>query len=55
MATPAPSPSLERYRIVWIRSTEEEAFDAGARRRAIEQARVALSELDEKLSGPVVG
>ena len=51
-ATPAPSPSLEGYRVVWIRSTEKELFDAEARRRAIEQARVALCELDEKLSGP---
>lgn len=51
-ATPAPSPSVEGYRIVWIRSSEKEVFDAEARRRAIEDGRVALRELDEKLSGP---
>ncbi len=51
-ATPAPSASLEGYRIVWIRSSEKELFDAEARRRAIERARVALFDLDEKLSGP---
>ena len=51
-ATPASSPSVEGYRIVWIRSSEKEAFDAEARRRAIEDARVALRELDEKLKGP---
>lgn len=51
-ATPAPSPSVEGYRIMRIRSSEKEAFDAEARRRAIEQGRVALSELDEKLSAP---
>ncbi len=51
-AAPAPSPSVEGYRIVWIRSSEKEVFDAEARRRAIEDGRVALRELDEKLSGP---
>ena len=51
-ATPAPSPSVEGYRIVWIRSSEKETFDAEARRRAIERGRVALCELDVKLSGP---
>jgi transposase len=51
-ATPAPSPSVEGYRIVWIRSSEKEVFDAEARRRAIEDARVGLRELDEKLKGP---
>ncbi|MGH8296243.1 MAG: IS1634 family transposase [Steroidobacteraceae bacterium] len=51
-ATPAPSPSVEGYRIVWIRSTDKQADDATKRRRAIEAARVALGELDTKLSGP---
>ncbi len=50
-ATPAPSPSVEGYRIVWIRSSEKEVFDAEARQRAIERGRAALCELDEKLSG----
>jgi len=35
-ATPAPSPSSEGYRIVWIRSSEKIRLDAEARRRAIE-------------------
>ncbi len=51
-ATPAPSPSVEGYRIVWIRSSEKEADDAAKRRRAIEAAGVAIRELTEKLSGP---
>ena len=51
-ATPAPSRSVEGYRIVWIRSSEKEVFDAEARRRAIENGHVALRGLDEKLSGP---
>ena len=51
-ATPAPSPSVEGYRIVWILSTEKQILDAEARRRAIEAAHVALSELDGRLSGP---
>jgi transposase len=52
LSTPAPSPSVEGYRIVWIRSSEKEVNDAMKRRRAIEMAGVALRELDEKLSGP---
>ena len=51
-ATPAPSPSVEGYRIVWIRSSEKEIFDAEARRRAIEEGGSALRALDEKLKGP---
>jgi transposase len=51
-ATSAPSPSVEGYRIVWIRSSEKEVFDAEARRRAIEEGGAALRALDEKLKGP---
>ena len=50
--TPAPSPSVEGYRVVWVHSSEKEAHDAEKRRRAIEKARVAIGELDEKLKGP---
>ncbi len=50
--TPAPSPSAEGYRIVWMRSSEKVRFDAESRRRSIEKARVALDELDQKLKGP---
>jgi len=52
LTTPAPSPSAEGYRIVWIRSSEKVRFDAESRRRSIEKARVALDELDSKLKGP---
>ena len=51
-ATPAPSPSIEGYRIVWIRSSDKEVHDAMKRRRAVEDALVALRCLDEKLKGP---
>ena len=51
-ATPAPSPSVEGYRICWFRSTTKEADDAAKRRRAIEAARVATEALCEKLSRP---
>ncbi len=51
-ATPAPSPSVEGYRIVWIRSTAKELNDAAKRQRSIEAACVAIRELDGKLSGP---
>jgi transposase len=50
--TPHPSPSADGYRIVWVHSTEKRSHDAELRRRAIEAARVALSELDKRLSGP---
>ncbi|MDA8302619.1 MAG: IS1634 family transposase [Actinomycetota bacterium] len=51
-ATPAPSPSVEGYRICWSRSTTKELDDAAKRRRAIEAARVATEALCERLSGP---
>ena len=51
-ATPAPSPSVEGYRICWFRSTTKELDDAAKRRRAIEAARVATEALCERLSGP---
>jgi hypothetical protein len=52
LATPAPSPSVEGYRIVWVRSNEKLRLYAGARRHAIEKARVATGELDQKLKEP---
>lgn len=52
LATPAPSPSSEGYRIVWIRSSDKEVDDAMKRHRSIEAAGAAIRELDTKLSGP---
>lgn len=49
---PAPSPSSEGYRIVWVHSTDKQANDAERRRRSIEAARVGLGVLGDKLSGP---
>jgi transposase len=49
---PAPSPSAEGYRIVWVHSTDKQANDAERRRRSIEAARVGLGELDDKLCRP---
>ncbi|HTW97607.1 MAG TPA: IS1634 family transposase [Acidimicrobiales bacterium] len=49
---PHPTPSAEGYRIVWVHSSEKHSHDAEARRRAIEAARVALGELDKRLSAP---
>ncbi|MHB1717097.1 MAG: DUF4277 domain-containing protein [Acidimicrobiales bacterium] len=51
-STPAPSPSVEGYRICWFYSTTKELDDAAKRGRSIGAARVALKELSEKLSGP---
>jgi len=51
-ATSAPSPSIEGYRIVWIRSSDKEVHDAMKRRRAVEDALLALRGIDEKLTGP---
>ncbi len=41
-STPAPSPSVEGYRICWFYSTTKELDDAAKRGRSIEAARVAL-------------
>lgn len=49
--TPAPSPSVEGDRVVWVHSSKKEHHDAEKRRRAIEKARVAIGELDQKLKG----
>ncbi|MDQ6784679.1 MAG: IS1634 family transposase [Actinomycetota bacterium] len=51
-AAPAPSPSAEGYRIVWIRSSTKRANDAAARTDRIETATRALQALRDKLASP---
>jgi transposase len=51
-AIPAPNPSEEGYRIVWIRSSAKRANDAAARVERIETATRALRELSAALSSP---
>ncbi len=50
--TPAPLPSAEGYRIVWVHSTAKAGRDAAARQARIEAGVVALEALDGKLAGP---
>ena len=50
--TPAPAPSAEGYRIVWVHSTAKAARDGAARRARIEAGVAAIEGLDAKLAGP---
>jgi transposase len=50
--TPAPLPSAEGYRIVWVHSTAKAARDATARGARLEAGVAALEALDVKLAGP---
>ena len=50
--TPAPLPSAEGYRIVWIHSTAKASRDAHARAGRIDAAVTAIEALDAKLAGP---
>lgn len=50
--TPAPSCSVEGYRIVWVKGSDKESDDAATRHRRIEAAREAITELNAKLCGP---
>jgi hypothetical protein len=50
--TPAPLPSAEGYRIVWIHSTAKTARDIAARTARIDAGVAALEALDAKLAGP---
>ncbi len=50
--TPAPLPSAEGYRIVWVHSTAKAGRDAAARQARIEAGVAALETLDNKLAGP---
>lgn len=49
---PAPIPSAEGYRIIWVRSSAKIGRDAQARQQKIERGMKALSGLAERLAGP---
>jgi hypothetical protein len=49
---PAPIPSAEGYRIIWVRSSAKIGRDAQARQHRIERAIKALAERAERLAGP---
>ena len=50
--TPAPLPSVEGYRIVWVHSTGKASRDAQARAARIDAGVAALEALEAKLAGP---
>ncbi len=50
--TPAPLPSAEGYRIVWVHSSAKASRDAAARGARLEAGVAALEALDVKLAGP---
>ncbi|HZK36412.1 MAG TPA: IS1634 family transposase [Aeromicrobium sp.] len=50
--TPAPLPSTEGYRIVWVHSTAKANRDAATRAARLEAGVAALEALDTKLAGP---
>ena len=50
--TPAPLPSAEGHRIVWVHSTAKARRDAAARQARIEAGVAALEALTAKLAGP---
>jgi transposase len=49
---PAPIPTAEGYRIVWVRSSQKHACDAESRALRIERGLHALEALEAKLAGP---
>ena len=49
---PAPLPSAEGYRIIWVHSTVKAARDEHARRGRIEAGAAAIDELASRLTGP---
>ncbi len=49
---PAPIPSSEGHRIIWVRSSQKHAQDAEARRAQIERGMLALEAVQAKLAGP---
>ncbi|MGH3755896.1 MAG: IS1634 family transposase [Pseudonocardiaceae bacterium] len=51
-ATPAPAPSQDGHRIVWVRSSAKRAHDAAARAARIDAATAALAALQAKLASP---
>jgi len=49
---PAPFPSSEGHRIVWVHSTVKQYRDETARHERIQRTLHALAELNERLAGP---
>ena len=49
---PAPLPSAEGYRIIWVHSTGKAARDAAARQARIEAGAAAIDALAARLAGP---
>ncbi len=49
---PAPIPTSEGHRIVWVRSSQKQATDAEARRARIEQGMQALEGVQARLASP---
>ncbi len=49
---PAPIPTSEGHRIVWVRSSQKHACDAEARRERIERGMLALEAIQARLAGP---
>lgn len=48
--TPAPSPSAEGYRIIWVRSSTKTDRDAEARRARIAKGVTAIDDLNQRLA-----
>ena len=51
-AVPAPAPSAEGYRIVWIRWSAKRRLNAVSRNDRIAKATAALSQLARRLDAP---
>lgn len=49
---PAPIPTSEGHRIIWVRSSQKHECDAEARRARIEQGMLALESVQARLAGP---
>ena len=49
---PAPVPTSEGHRIVWVRSSQKTERDAEARRARIEQGMLVLEAVQARLAGP---
>jgi transposase len=49
---PAPIPSSEGHRIVWVRSSQKHECDAEARRARIEHGMLALESIQARLASP---
>jgi len=49
---PAPFPSAEGHRIVWVHSSQKQRLDETARSERIQRARRDLADLGRRLAGP---